>query len=332
MGLIGLTSADLALMGFTVALVVSLNVVAGPSRHLVFCQTAFFGVGAYTVAILSIEHHLSFWPAMLGATLIAAAAGFLVGLPVLRVSGLYFVMITYAVGFVAEDVAFNASFTGAGQGLGPMPVPTVFGSQLVSSAGFALAAWLVVLAAEVVLVLFIRSRAGWAVRAVGAGSKIAAVVGAGQWYMLLAFMVSAALAGLAGGVFAYYIIQVYATSFTPALSLAVAVALLVGGLGSVAGSAVSAIIVSYAEIRLLGFPYTAQLIFGLFLVAVMYFQPGGLLPPRRERALARWVTARLVRRCAAGQAPAVRCGRGSSGARSGIEAQFTAPSDGAARP
>jgi branched-chain amino acid transport system ATP-binding protein len=321
MNFIGLTSADLTIMAFTVALVVSLNVIAGLARHLVFCQAAFYGAGAYTVAILSAEHHVSFWPAMLAAAAVAAGAGILVGLPVLRVSSLYFAMMTYAAGFVAQDVAYNSGFTGGTIGIGPTPVASVFGVQLLTPVTFSIAAWLVVLASEVVIVVLSRSHAGWAMRAIGADSKVADVVGAGQKYVLAAFVVSAAAAGIAGGLFAYYIVEVNAGSFGVSLSLILAVALLVGGLGSIAGSLVSGILVAYVQVRLIGFPYTAQLIFGAFLVLVIYVQPDGLLPPRRERALARWVMAHAARGRGRGRvSPAATGGTGGAGGTGGTAA------------
>jgi ABC-type branched-subunit amino acid transport system ATPase component/ABC-type branched-subunit amino acid transport system permease subunit len=285
--LLHISVSDLTIMAFTVMLVVSLNVTAGFARHMIFCQAAFYGVGAYTAAIVGIDWHLSFWPTMLIAAAVTAGCGLVVGLPVLRVSGLYFAMLTWGIGIVAQGIAANLSVTGGNEGVGPTPVPVVFGVQLVSSESFAIAVWIAVAVTEIIVVLLSRSHAGWAMRSMGEDTRAAQVLGATSWYVLLGFVISAACAGVAGGLFAYFIVQVEPDSFGVSLSIIVVVALLVGGLGSLVGSIVGAIAVSLVESWLLPEPYIAQLILGIFLVLIVYLQPDGLLSAKRERLLAR---------------------------------------------
>jgi branched-chain amino acid transport system permease protein len=288
--LIHLSLTDLTLMAFTVMLVVSLNIVAGLARHVVFCQAAFYGVGAYTVAIVGIDYNMPFWPTLLIGVGVSAACGLIVGLPVLRVSGLYFAMLTWGIGIVAQGLASNLSITGGDEGVGPTPLASVFGFKLVSSESFATVAWLAVVFTEVVVLLLSRSHAGWAMRSMGEDTRAAQVLGARNWYVLLAFTISAGCAGLAGGLFAYFIVQVNPSSFGVSMSIIVVVALLVGGLGSMIGSVVGAVAVSLVDIWLLSYPYVAQLILGVFLVAVVYLQPNGLLSAKRERLLVRRLT------------------------------------------
>lgn len=285
--ILGVSLTDLTLVAFTVILVVSLNVVAGFARHVVFCQASFYGAGAYTVALLSVHLGWSFWPCILAAAGVAGLFGLLVGLPVLRVSGLYFAMLTWGVAIVAQGLAANLSITGGNEGIGPTPVADVAGLTLVSPASFAVASWLAVLLSVVVVVLLGRSHAGWAMRAMGEDTKAAQVIGATSRYVLLAFAVSAAFAGLAGGLFAYYIVQVYPGSFDVSLSIILVVALLVGGIGSVVGSLIGALIVSILQFALQQYPNIAQLLLGLFLIVVVALQPNGLVSSRRERVLSR---------------------------------------------
>lgn len=288
--ILGVSLTDLTLVAFTVILVVSLNVVAGMARHMVFCQASFYGAGAYAVAVLSVNLGWSFWPCMGASVVVAGACGLLVGIPVLRVSGLYFAMLTWGIAIVAQGLASTLAITGGNQGVGPTPIPNVGGGlELFSPISFAAAAWVAVILSVVVVALLSRSHAGWAMRAMGEDTRAAQVIGATSWYVLLAFVVSAAFAGLAGGLFAYFIVQVYSGSFDVSLSIILVVALLVGGIGSIVGSLVGALIVSVLQFLLQPYPNIAQLVLGLFLVAVVALQPNGLVSARREKLVFRRV-------------------------------------------
>jgi branched-chain amino acid transport system permease protein len=287
-----ISATDLVLMGLTVSLALSLNLISGFAGFLVFSQAAFYGVGAYGVAILAIHLGWGFGACVLAAVVLAAVAGLVAGLPILRTSGTYFAMVTWGLAAIGQSIANNVGITGGPFGIGPVPAPSLFGIRLEEPATFAVVCWVVVGITLVVYLCVMNSRLGWGMRAVGEDFRAAQSLGIPRSYALLGFAISAGLAGLAGAFYGYFVGFVTSPDFGINLSILLMLAVLLGGLGSVTGSVLGAVLIVLLQDYLRSFSQTAEIIFGVMLVLAIHLKPDGLLSARTER---RWFNAILGR-------------------------------------
>ncbi|WP_298932493.1 branched-chain amino acid ABC transporter ATP-binding protein/permease [uncultured Ramlibacter sp.] len=265
--------ANVALL---VAVGVGLNVLLGLSGQVSFGHVGFYAVGAYTVAILTSKYGWSFWAAWPLAALIASALGALLALPALRARGPYLAMITIAFGFIIEHAIVEArGLTGGQNGIMGVAAPSLFGL----ASGERAAAMLAVLLAAALLVAFaLLSRGTWgaALRAVRDSETAAESVGLRPLVVkTVAFAVSAACAGAAGGLFAPLSGFVTPQAFGFLQSILFVLVVMIGGAGSVAGPLVGALIVGLLPEVLASLEEYRLLLFGALLLVVLWVAPNG---------------------------------------------------------
>ncbi|PYO02593.1 MAG: branched-chain amino acid ABC transporter permease [Candidatus Rokuibacteriota bacterium] len=268
--------ASLVLVNAIVA--IGLNLLSGYTHQLSFGHAGFLAIGAYTTALLGL--HAGGLPAplaLLGAGVVTATVGVALGLPCLRLEGLYLTMATLAFGFVVTEAILNLdALTHGADGL-RVPAARLGPWALTTDAAryylvVAVAALLVVAALNLA-----RMRVGRALLAIRE-SEIAAQasgVPVATW-KTLAFALSAFYTGVAGGLFAWLIGTLSPDAFDVFLSVDFVVMIIVGGLGSVPGSIVGAAVVTLLNDVLAGFQNYRPLIFGSVLIGCMLFMPGGI--------------------------------------------------------
>lgn len=219
-----------------------LNILTGFTGLVSLGQAAFMGVGAYTVAILEINAGTPFILNLLVAGLVAALVGMVVGLPSLRVKGLYLAIATIAASVILHFVFANwTAVTGGVSGLS-MPPATFFGIELVQPNQVY---WIIMPVTVVMLFgaanLF-RSRIGRAFIAIRDRDISAEVLGIRLLrYKLLSFAISSFYAGVAGGLWAYFFRVITPESFPLMMSIFFLAAIIVGGMGSILGGILGAI-------------------------------------------------------------------------------------------
>jgi branched-chain amino acid transport system permease protein len=226
-----------------VAAVAGWNLFSGYSGYISLGHAVFFGVGAYTVALLTEHWHLNggqiFELIPLGA-LMAAAFAVPVGLIALRVRRHTFVVVTIAVFFIFQLMAYNFSFTGGTDGIS---TPFFSWSPTTYNNPFYYAAFILAVAAVAL---------GWAIRGSRFGLQLLAIrddedrargLGVRTWRVkLIAFMISATVVGAVGGLWFIFIGQVLPeTGFDPVFDLSVALMAFLGGFGSIAGPVLGAL-------------------------------------------------------------------------------------------
>ena len=319
---------QLASVGVYVIAIVGLNVLTGYSGQISLGHGAFMAIGGYTTAILMAKHGVQdLWTIPIAA-LVAGVAGFLFGIPALRLSGLYLALVTFgiAVSFPSLLKKF-AGLTGGGRGLNLFGLPQqtgggvsvkVLGHQLTNNDWLYYLTWTIAGVLFVVGWLLLRGQTGRALRALR-DSPVAAA-SAGVWpalYKTLAFGISAAFAGVAGSLLAIAVAFVNPDTFPISLSITLLVGAVVAGIGSVlgrfgsyvgplAGASLIVFLQAYASdfLRWIekGIPLHADpkapgvpaVIFGLVVIVVMLLFPagvGGVL----DRGLG-VLTSRLTRR------------------------------------
>ncbi len=278
------------LVSIHVASATGLNILTGYTGLVSLGQAAFMGLGAYTVAVL--EHHFgtNFLFNLIMAGVVAMLGGIVVGIPSLRVKGLYLAIVTIAASFLAHFLFVNSGFTG---GTGGMTVPpaNVFGISLDTSFRIY---WLIV-PVTVLMVLgaanLFRTRIGRAFIAIRDRDISAEVLGIPLLrYKLLSFGLSSFYAGVAGGLWAYFFRVVTPESFPLILSIFFLAAIIVGGMGTILGGILGAIFMTMVPevLRLIvgWLPIEGDtlqfvspvrtIVFGLLIVGFLIFEPHGL--------------------------------------------------------
>lgn len=266
-------------------LAASVSLVSGALGILSIGHSAFFGVGAYAVAILA---RFEGWPAeaaLAAAIGVTAVVAIVAALPLLRLSGHTVALGTLAIGQIGHLVFINwVSLT-----RGPLGIPNVPGPVLAALDGLRLTTltqkyWLVL--AGVALGLFVAERfvgsdIGRVWRAIREDRLAAHTAGIPvRRYILLAFAVSGALAGLAGGLLAYVQTVVSPESFTVELSIILVTMAVLGGLGNITGAALAGFLLTLIPELLRAFADWRMIVYGLVLLAMLRLRPQGLLGAR----------------------------------------------------
>ncbi len=278
-------------VGIYVLLGLGLNIIVGMSGLLVLGYVAFFAIGAYTVSLLTapLPHHLmwNFWWTIPIAMLLAALAGILLGIPVLRMRGDYLAIVTLGFGEIIRILIKSdllTSFTGGPKGVTAVGGPTLFGRPFSSEIDFVYLIFLAVLFAIFVTVRLQNSRVGRAWEAMREDETVSRAMGIDTlWQKLLAFAIGAALAGLAGVFFASRNQFTGPEDHSLMVSINVLSVVIVGGMGSIPGVIAGAFVLKGLPEILRELENYRVLTFGALLVIMMLVRPEGLIPPSRRK-------------------------------------------------
>lgn len=273
---------------------VGLNLLIGYTGQISLGHSAFFGVGAYTAAILAIRANFPFLFAVPAAGFISAAIGIIFGLPSARLKHLYLLIATLAGQLIIEYVLIQwESLTGGINGL-IVTEASLFGLDLGNDRTFYFVIFFCFVLMTWIAVNLIRSRFGRAFIAIRDNDRAAEGMGIPIFrYKLLAFAISSFYAGLAGGLYAFYMMSITPEPFNLWLSIEFIAMIIIGGLGSIPGAVFGTIfIVTLNEIlshitayvmnlgASTGFAITIaplkEFIFGLAIVLFIIFEPKGL--------------------------------------------------------
>ncbi|HWI84240.1 branched-chain amino acid ABC transporter permease [Ramlibacter sp.] len=250
-------------------------------------HAAFLGVGAYTEAVL-VNMGWPFPLALLLAALLSAAVGVVVGLPALRVKGIYLGIATLSFGFIVEEVLARwESVTKGNTGL-HVAAPSLLGQPLGSGAGFYFLCLAITVAATLAILNLLRSPTGRAFVAIRDSEISAQSMGIQlARYKTLSFALSAALAGLGGALYAHKLTFISPDQFNILQSIDLLLMVVIGGLGSVHGAFLGAIfLISMPQVIALGkdwlpaavgqAPGLQAMVYGVVLIAFVLFEPMGL--------------------------------------------------------
>lgn len=281
-------------------LLVGLNIISGYGGQLSLGQAAFYGIGAYTVTVGMAKHGVDPLLCFFLAPVLAAAFAVVVGVPSLRLRGLYFAMATLGVGVIVQLYLERATHeTGGPNGLGIRPLTVGglnFGQPRTLYIGAAVIAVLGVLVAQ----LFVRTRAGWGLRAAHASEPAAYVVGVNIFGVrLLAFAISGAYAGVAGAIQAFNSLYVSPSTFNFFTSVLLFIVLAIGGLATWAGPLFGAILLLIFDRWLTAYVDKEPLILAAIFVLSLRLFPRGIARaavPLAERLRGRRVAEGAVAR------------------------------------
>jgi branched-chain amino acid transport system permease protein len=257
---------------------IGLNILIGHAGLVSLGQAALYGLGAYVAAWLAVRQGVQFLPAVAAGTAVTALFGAILAYPTVRVRGVYLAVITIAFGLVFQNILVEwLSVTGGTQGLIGIPRGNVFGLLLTRPIYFWVVAGCLVLA-FIVQYNVIHSRYGRAMRATAQSENAARALGiniAGT--RTLAFVISAALAGLAGGLYTFLNLFVNFETFTFFHSISFLLMVILGGTGTLAGPIVGTAILTYIAEILQDLQEWQIFAYGVLLAAVMFVMPRGFV-------------------------------------------------------
>ena len=266
------------LAGIYILLAVSLNLIVGYAGQVSLGHAAFYGIGAYASALVALNWHFPFPLAALSAMVVAGGSGLALGLPTLRLKEDYLAIVTLGFGVIADLVFLNLEITGGPDGLTGIPAPTLLGLSFRPQA-----LYLVLVTLSVLLVLgftyrLVKSYHGRALRAIRDHEITAQVMGINTpAYKIMIFTLAAAVAGLAGSLYAHYITFINPESFGLHASILILCMVVLGGMGSLGGSILGAVILAVLPEMLRQFHDYQDLIYGAMLVGLLVWRPEGIL-------------------------------------------------------
>ncbi|MEV4015249.1 branched-chain amino acid ABC transporter ATP-binding protein/permease [Nonomuraea angiospora] len=267
--------ADVAII-FAI-LAVGLGLTMGVAGQINLAQVAFFGVGAYTVAILTTQAGFGFWTAAILAVVAAAVFGALVGVPALRMQSHYLGIVTLGLALAFTNWVTNATVAGRAEGISDLPVPPMFGLDLSSGYLFYYVELIVFALVLAFALLVTHSPLGRRLRAMRDDDLAAGALGAEiPLLRMTAFVLSGLYGGVAGVLYAGLIRFVAPESFNIANMFLLLAMVIIGGRSSILGCVVGAVALSLVREALLDASAYAQLGYGLVVVLVVVFAPKGL--------------------------------------------------------
>jgi len=274
------------LVAVNAVVAIGLNLLSGYTNQLSFGHAGFLAIGAYVAALVTLQVPALPVPlTLLVAGLATALVGLALGIPCLRLEGLYLAMATLAFGFVVTEAITNLDWLTRGNDglrvplarLGPWTLATDAARYYLA---VAVAAAMILAALNVAATR--TGRAFLAIRTSEIAAQASGINAAA--YKTIAFVLSAFYTGVAGGLFAFVVGFLSPDAFDVFLSVDFLVMIILGGLGSVLGSVAGAAIVTVLNDSLAGFQAFRPLIFGAIMIICMLFMPGGLAAMTRRKS------------------------------------------------
>jgi branched-chain amino acid transport system permease protein len=258
---------NIILICINIILAVGLNLITGFTGQFSLGHAAFMSIGAYTSAIITAKLGQPFFVGIILSGIIAALAGIIIGIPTLRLRGDYLAIATLGFGEIVKIIALNIDYIGGAIGFNDIPQYTnwtwAFGMTVL---------------AVVLIKNFLNSYQGRACIAIREDEIAAEAMGINTtYYKVLAFAIGAFFAGIAGSLYANYFYFIKPDSFDFMKSIDILVIVVFGGLGSITGSIIGAIVLSVISLLLQSVSDLRMIIYALILFGIMLFRPTGLM-------------------------------------------------------
>ena len=266
--------------GIYCLITIGLSLLMGYAGQISIGHAAFFGIGAYISAILTVRYGLNPWPCMLIGMIVTAVVAILVGAPSLKLKGHYLAMATLAFGIIIY-IIFNEEieWTGGPDGMPGIPGLSLFGFEFDSTIRYFYLVWGFVFAAFIFTINVIQSGAGRALRAIHASEPAASAMGVDiSRFKIMVFVYSAILASLAGSLYAHYLNFINPSTFDLFFSIKLLIMIALGGMHNIWGAIIGAGLITFLSYEWLHyFEELEVIVYGAILLIVTIFLPHGLV-------------------------------------------------------
>jgi len=286
----------LVFVGINTMLAVALNLLLGYAGQISLGHAAFFGMGAYISGIITARFPVDPFLVMILAALCSGALAFVIGFPILKLKGHYLAMATLGFGIIMY-IIFNETveLTGGPSGLSGIPNLHIGSLIFDNDLNNYYLVWTFTLAVMLLSINLSQSRIGRALRAIHDSEVAARVMGVNARILKVQiFTVSAVISAVAGSLYAHIMTFIAPASFGFNFSVELLTMVVVGGLGSIYGSFLGAAILTMLPELLRVFQNLDIVIYGLMLILMTMFMPGGLVSG--IRAIAEFVAAGIRKR------------------------------------
>lgn len=266
--------------GIYCLITIGLSLLMGYAGQISLGQAAFYGIGAYISAILTVHFELNPWLCMVIGILISSAVAVLVGVPSLKLRGHYLAMATLAFGIIVF-IVFNEEieWTGGPDGMSGIRGLSLFGFEFDTVLRYYYLVWFFVFGAFIFTINVIQSRSGRALRAIHISEAASSAMGVNvSRFKIVVFVYSAILASLAGSLYAHYLNFINPSTFDLFFSIKLLIMIALGGMHEVWGAIVGAFLVTFLSFEWLHFFEEFEVIvYGIILLLVTIFLPQGLV-------------------------------------------------------
>ncbi|GAW66340.1 ABC transporter permease [Geoanaerobacter pelophilus] len=269
----------LVFVGVNSMLALGLNLLLGFAGQISLGQAAFFGLGAYGSGVLTSTYAFNPWVAMVAVALAVAAFAFAIGFPVLRLKGHYLAMATLGVGVIA-NITFNETvdLTGGPSGLSGIPNLAIGSFTFDTDLKNYYLVWGFALVMILLALNLVNSRFGRGLRAIHDSEVAARVMGVNARLMKVqVFTLSAFISAIAGSLYCHVMTFISPTSFSYHTSVELLTMIVIGGLGSVYGSILGALLLTMLPEILRTFQDYDIIVYGSLLIVMTIYMPGGLV-------------------------------------------------------
>ncbi|MES0445570.1 MAG: branched-chain amino acid ABC transporter permease [Desulfobacterales bacterium] len=266
--------------GIYCLITIGLSLLMGYAGQISIGHAAFFGIGAYVSAILTVRYGLNPWLCMFIGMIIAAVVAILVGAPSLKLKGHYLAMATLAFGIIIY-IIFNEEieWTGGPDGMSGIPGLSLFGFEFDSAVSYFYLVWSFVFAAFIFTINIIQSGTGRALRAIHTSEPAASAMGVDiSRFKIIVFVYSAILASLAGSLYAHYLNFINPSTFDLFFSIKLLIMIALGGMHNIWGAIIGAGLITFMSYEWLHyFEELEVIVYGAILLIITIFFPNGLV-------------------------------------------------------
>ncbi|MCX7884544.1 MAG: branched-chain amino acid ABC transporter permease [Caloramator sp.] len=257
----------LILSGINLMAVLGLSLLTGFTGLFSFGHAGFMAIGGYTAAAMTVKYHIPFIPALLIGAIVASLVSALIGVLTLKLKGDYFCIATLGFGEATRLILDNMQYFGGARGWPGIPAYTNFTNVIIIN-----------IIGLILLANLIRSKHGRNMIAVREEELASQISGINVFkYKLISLMISAAYAGIAGGLMAHYMTFLQPKMFALTKSTELTIIVIFGGLGSISGSVLGALVLTSLPEILRAFSNWRLVIYGLAVIIIMITRPEGLM-------------------------------------------------------
>jgi branched-chain amino acid transport system permease protein len=259
-------------------LALGLSLLLGYGGQISLGHSGFFGIGAYTVAILTTKLNFNPWLAMLASLIISSFSALIIGFPILKLRGYFLALATLGFGEIVYVAINEARWLTKGPfGISDFPNLSVGTFHFDNYSKFYYLVWLLLALLFIFSKNLVDSREGRALRAISSSETVASTLGINvPMFKIKIFVLSAGFAGIAGSLYAFFLTAISPADFTVSLSILIIMMVIIGGVGSLWGAILGAFILTWISEFLSQYKEYSFTFYGFLLIILLIFMPNGI--------------------------------------------------------